>query len=84
MAKQLDNDYDFRQNRKGRPEKYPWGQWVDGNVWELTKGDDYQCTTPSMVTQIHLKATARRLRARTSVTETGLVLQFYKVPDDFS
>ena len=24
-----------------RPTKYPWGDWLDGEVWELKSGEDF-------------------------------------------
>jgi hypothetical protein len=31
-----------------RRAKYPWDQWLDGSVWELQAGEDYDTTTASM------------------------------------
>jgi hypothetical protein len=24
-----------------RPSKYPWGDWLDGQIWELKSGEDF-------------------------------------------
>jgi hypothetical protein len=23
--------------------KYPWAEWLDGNAWELSQGEDFAC-----------------------------------------
>lgn len=29
--------------------KYPWEVWSDGNIWEVVKGKDFDCTTQSLI-----------------------------------
>ena len=31
-----------------RGSKYPWINWFDGKVWELTPGTDFDCNVDSM------------------------------------
>ena len=37
--------HDFGQG--GKHSKYPWKQYTDGQIWKLTQGVDYTCTTES-------------------------------------
>ena len=29
-------------NKRGRPAVYPWEEWLDGHVWRLMQGEDFQ------------------------------------------
>ena len=60
---------------------YPWGQWLDGSVWLLRKGEDYEVETASMraAASKAAKAHGKKLRTRI-VTENGtegLAIQAY-------
>lgn len=35
-----------------RPHKYPWNKWMDGSIWRIVKGKDYEVADEIMVTQI--------------------------------
>lgn len=49
----------------GRPTKYPWDEWLDGeHVYVLERGVDYQCQTASLVAQFQRRARARGLEPR--------------------
>ena len=37
VARKLDA-YTPSTEGRGRPPSYPWDQWLDGNIWELTRG----------------------------------------------
>lgn len=48
--------------RLGRPPKYPWEDWLDGqNVYLLTRGDDYTCQTSSIIAMFQRRARDRGL-----------------------
>ena len=51
--------------RKDRS-KYPWSQWFDGQVWELEKGADFDCTPTSVRTSALSAAFRRGIKVRTS------------------
>ena len=45
MAKTLKNfDFDSARPRSGagRPARYPWDEWMDGNIRVLVQGDDFE------------------------------------------
>lgn len=58
---------------------YPWDEWLDGSVWELVKGKDYDKADDAMKNIIKAKATPKSgLKVRTYVPEEGkIVFQFY-------
>jgi hypothetical protein len=63
MAKQLD---EFpRQKRRG---KYPWEEWLNGHVWLLRKGEDYETSSSSMraIAASAAKSAGKRLRTQVS------------------
>jgi hypothetical protein len=61
---------------------YPWDEWFDGSVWELTPGEDFS-GQPSTFRASAIAQAARRdgkVRTRKLTTEHGerLYLQFYR------
>lgn len=64
MAEMLN---DYKWGRKGNA-KYPWDLWLDGNVWKLTKGTDFNCAVESM--RLGAVAKAKRIGMRLNV-ESG-------------
>lgn len=45
MAQVIEQDFDFTV-RNSRPEKYPYEDWFNGDVWKLDSGTDFP-STPS-------------------------------------
>ena len=41
---------------KGRPPKYPWEDWTNGDAWKLYKGKDFDADLISFRTMVHRKA----------------------------
>ena len=39
--------------------RHPYDEMLDGNTWELVKGEDYHCTTKSFRNQIYSEAARR-------------------------
>lgn len=79
MAVKLDT-YAFENRRNGY--KYDWDSWLDGDIWQLTKEEDFPDTTPKNLRIQSITVAKRRgLKVRTSiVSDTILVIQAYK-PD---
>jgi hypothetical protein len=75
MAKNL-KSYEFASG--GGRQKYPWEQWFNGDIWELTDGDDFQCNIATMRMQTHKQAKARGLRVKTAVDGGRFILQAFK------
>ena len=62
--------------------RYPWELWLNGEVWQLYKDDDYTSKTPTLLANARLQAKrlGGRIRTRT-LGEHGresLVLQFLR------
>jgi hypothetical protein len=72
MATKIEN-YDF--SRRGRKEKYPWAEWLDGNVWSLDAGDDFTCTSESLRTTIYAAAKKRGVSVNTFVDDDKVIVQ---------
>lgn len=66
------------KNLRGRAQKYPWDQWLDGKRKQLRPGIDFAPDKPleSMRSQILLKAASRDLRVTTEVKGGYIVLDF--------
>lgn len=56
-------DHTFR--RKGRPEKYPWSEWSDGQTRVLTRSVDFDCEIDSLTNTVHQWARRHGFVART-------------------
>lgn len=46
MAEEL-KEFTWEPRPNPRNRKYPWEAWLNGEMWELRKGRDYQCTSES-------------------------------------
>lgn len=60
--------------------RYPWDQWLDGQVWELVSGEDFTAKPPTLKANAQLQAKKRNGRVRTRQFLAGerqtVVLQF--------
>lgn len=71
-ARKLD-DYEF----KSRQSKYPWKDWMDEDIWEAKKGEDFTCMTESFISLLYNKAYDNNMKVRVSkVNDTTVVFQF--------
>lgn len=55
--------------------KYPWEDWLDGSIWALTPGEDFQTSVKVMRQQFSSKASANNMRFRSSVANGVLYVQ---------
>ena len=80
MAEKLD-EFDFTTKRgPGRPSKYPWETWLDGGIYKLKRGEDYEVMTSSFKSAAKSAAKTRGQKLRFMPLESGsvLVIQAYK------
>lgn len=66
MATKL-KSFDFtKQSELTVTEKanYPWEQWLDGSIWELTEGEDFTTHPLMMERIIRTRATGRKAQVR--------------------
>jgi hypothetical protein len=77
MARRLDS---FPDESPRSARRYPWSEWLDGSIWEICRGDDYDVTTENMRVNLHVKANAIGIKVRTKKVHDeggeGLVFQF--------
>ena len=77
MARRLEQ---FPAQGGGPRRRYPWDEWSDGGVWEITRGEDYDVPTENMRVNLHTRADATGKKVKTQkVTTNGeaLIFQFY-------
>lgn len=63
----------FPADVRGMPH-YPWGEWLDGQVWKLTHGVDFQCVHASIRAAIYQAANRKGVKVQTTITEDGSVI----------
>lgn len=71
----------------GRPEKYDWDAWTDGEKHVIEQGEDFPIETRSMQAQLHVKAGQRGMKVKTRILDEGTKIAFqYYIPktDDSS
>jgi hypothetical protein len=72
MAKVVDSMPDAE---RGRRVIYPWDEWLNGNVWELEHGKDFQSTPLSFRQIAYNRAGQRGHRAAVQIHGSKLYLQ---------
>jgi len=80
MAKVL-KEYDRSESdvKQGRPPIYPWDEWLDGRIWELTQGEDFEISMDNM--ENYIRKTAYRKEIEISVfrhDEKTLIIHPYQ------
>lgn len=75
MAKVLES-FEFGHDRRS---KYPWSEWLDGRIWQLERGSDFDVAPARLQTQIAKRARHAGVRVRTSASQDGatVVIQAY-------
>lgn len=58
----------------GRRRLYPPSEWLDGQIWKLTPGEDFACKPVSLRSTADGAARRLGLRVKTSITEDGAVI----------
>ena len=68
-----------RKNSGGS--KYPWGKWLNGQMWELTRKKDFDCTAASFRTTAISYARTRGWKIRTSMpSKNTIAVQRLELP----
>ena len=66
MAEILEEyDPDERESPGGRPDKYPWVDWLDGRIWKIVQGIDFKAKMSVM--QDHVRKIASQRGVKVSV-----------------
>lgn len=58
--------------------RYPWGKWLNGSIWKLTRGVDFECEPNSIRAQAIRIALRGGLKLKSSVAGNEVVLQASK------
>jgi hypothetical protein len=61
--------------RNGNEEGYPYDQWLDGQVWKLIKGTDFNCGVKSMRVNLYNAARGRKIKIKTDLGSDYLIVQ---------
>ena len=61
---------------------YPWDDWFDGQVWELTQGEDFQIKAHSMQSPIRSAARTRDLSVHICVRGDKVYIQASKKAEE--
>jgi hypothetical protein len=81
MAKRLKN-FDFGPSRRGRPDKYPWSDWTDGDVWEASKDVDYDISDDSFRSVLRTRARHEGCKVVLRCPKPGtIIFQYYDVDE---
>lgn len=77
MAERLES---FTFKHGGGKDAYPWDEWMDGTVWKLVRGEDFDCPARTFQTRAHMAARHRGdIKFRTNtIDENTIVIQAYK------
>lgn len=75
MAEKL-KGYEFPA--KGRPQKYEWSVWSDGNPWRLEHGIDFTVAVRTMRTNASAYAKKHGMKVRTAAVDDNkaIIVQF--------
>lgn len=75
MATQLD---EFPEGLKaGRPSKYDWDNWLNGKVWRLEAGEDFNVTPESFRATVKSAAKSRGGTVKAAkADDKTLIIQF--------
>ncbi len=59
-----------------RASMLPWHKWLDGQIWQLTQGEDFKVRITTVRLRAFVEAQKKGGSLRTSVRGNTVVLQF--------
>lgn len=65
--------------RSGPKFSYPWDEWTDGRVWEITRGEDFQVSTRAMYSMIGTHAASHGFTVTKRKRGDSIAFQFRRV-----
>ena len=57
-------------------DKYPWDKWADGQIWQITKGQDFEVDIQAMRSMLHNRSRYHGMLLRTKIDGDTLTFQF--------
>lgn len=61
----------------GRPPKYPWTVWLDGEEHVIQKGVDFEQPAVNFQTSLHVKARMKGIKVTTAIDGDKITFRFY-------
>jgi hypothetical protein len=74
ILKQFDWTYVSRNSAVPRSRAYPWNEWLDGRIWQLEPGTDFDGPPVSLERVIRTTANRRGIKVRVRITDEGNVI----------
>lgn len=59
----------------GRPRKYDWDNWLDGQTWELVQGEDFTIDMHAMRSSAHGMAARKQVKVITRTDGPNFYIQ---------
>lgn len=53
--------------RRCTEEKYPWSEWLDGHVWRLVPGEDFDVEMESFRSATYMAAARKKVSVKTHI-----------------
>lgn len=66
----------FPKRHRGRPPKYDWDKYADGQTWVCHQGRDFDTSPISFRALVHRTANARGLKAETTINKHSKSVTF--------
>jgi hypothetical protein len=75
MARKLES---FKEGGYTTPSRsrYPWDEWMDGGIWEVKRGEDFQVSEKSMASTLYAQARAKNQRVSVRVADGKVAFMF--------
>jgi len=74
---------EFPKDEKESEAQYPWGQWLDGSVWKITKDSDFHIGLGGFMYKVYSEASKRDLIVRVKLQDSSVVVQAF-TPDQIN
>jgi len=78
MAEKLE---DFSWNNSRMDSTFPYTKWLDGNIWRIRRGVDFDMPAKNMRVNLYSAADRRGVRVRTKLKGDEITLQAYPWDD---
>ena len=74
MAKKL-SSFTFRG--PARPCAYPWDKWITGDIWQATRGEDFDIEPKMFALGLYQKSRRIGKKVRAQTNGDTVIFQFY-------
>lgn len=67
-------------NRYGNRAQYPWSDWFDGDVWELTADEDFKVKPARFRATAYMAAARRSMQISVMIRDDLVYIQARRLP----